>query len=462
MTRQLVLQQAPAFPVRFLVLLMLFGLGNGVVNGTDQAPTPVLQAATPRYLIGLSPFFDKTVKDDLYRRIVGFLLEDAPLQSSLRIYDAYQLQTITQVEIPGVRAFRSAKTRANQFKEQIQKLKAFLALEQEPPSTSFFKLRDAIRFPQFMDFLSENLQAPGYSNVVVLLGNPLYLDPKEPGFSMVDGYFPSDGHLLASRDQSVYGIKDRSTALKDITVHFGYLGDPWVSEVHQEKIARFWALYLKGQGAYLATFCGDRATLFNAVRAGATGSAARSQRYELDQAQTKIAMLRLTRNVGLADWITRDVLSNIANGSPAITVGPMKIGIRWQGDIDLDLYATPHRQAETLYFEHPRSREGYYFKDYRSSPQREYEFIEFEIPVDLWQVRARVNFYEGETPAGAAGEIRIEFDGKIYSGPFSISAHHGNKGRSGRSQSEFWTTIDIPKILKLPEVPRNSAYSSRP
>jgi hypothetical protein len=61
-----------------------------------------------------------------------------------------------------------------------------------------------------------------------------------------------------------------------------------------------------------------------------------------------------------------------------------------------------------------------------------------------------------------AGEVRIEFDGKIYSGPFSISAHHGNKSCAGRSQREFLTTIDIPKILKLPELPRNSAYSSRP
>jgi crotonobetainyl-CoA:carnitine CoA-transferase CaiB-like acyl-CoA transferase len=88
----------------------------------------------------------------------------------------------------------------------------------------------------------------------------------------------------------------------------------------------------------LATFCGDRATLFNAVRAGAAGSEARSQRYEIDQAQTKIEMLRLTRDVGLADWITRDMLPNTANGPPAITVGPMKVGISMI-DILTGLYA---------------------------------------------------------------------------------------------------------------------------
>ena len=48
--------------------------------------------------------------------------------------------------------------------------------------------------------------------------------------------------------------------------------------------------------------------------------------------------------------------------------GPLKIGIRWKQNIDLDLYAAPRPGAETLFFQHPRSPEGYYFKDHRSSP----------------------------------------------------------------------------------------------
>ncbi|MBI2947723.1 MAG: hypothetical protein HYY23_08750, partial [Verrucomicrobia bacterium] len=248
----------------------------------------------------------------------------------------------------------------------------------------------------------------------------------------------------------VFGIKDRAGALKDIVVYLGFFGDPWVSEIHQEKIARFWTLYLKGQGAKLAAVCGDLATVFNAVRAGSGASETRDARYEINRAQSKIEMLRITRDIGVADWITRDVLPNISQRPPSITVGPMKIGIRWQGNLDLDLYATPRSGAETLFFEHTRSPEGYYFKDHRSSPQREYEFIEFETPVDVWQVQAMVNLYEGNAPGGASGEIRIEFDGKIFSGHFALSASHGNRGRSGRSQGEFWTRIDVPAILKLP------------
>lgn len=130
-------------------------------------------------------------------------------------------------------------------------------------------------------------------------------------------------------------------------------------------------------------------------------------------------------------------------------VGRMKIGIRWKNNIDLDLYAAPRPQAETLFFQHPRSPEGYYYKDHRSSPGREYEFIEFESPVDIREVEASVNFYKGSCPRGPRGEVRIEFDGRIYAAPFSIPAPEGNRGRAGESQQEYWARIPVQKILKL-------------
>jgi hypothetical protein len=437
--------------------LGLLSLCSFSACGAEKTVTTSPQPA--RYVIGLSPFLENSVKDDVYRRIVGFLLEDAPLNSSLWIYDAWNVRTITQIDVPDVRAFRSGKTRANQFKDQILKLKEFLAANHDRPQTNRLKFDQAVRFPQFMDFVGQNLQATNQSIVVIVLGSPLYVDSKEPSFSMVDGYFPSDGHLLATREKSIYGLKDRSGALKNVTVHFGYFGDPWISEVYQEKISRFWNLYLDGQGARLATFCGDLPTVFNAVRSGTSFADARESRHEIDRNQTKVEMLRILRDVGVADWITRDVLPSTQLGPPSKTVGPMKIGIRWKGNIDLDLYATPYADAETLFFEHTRTSEGYYFKDHRSSPEREYEFIEFETPVNIWQVDARVNYYEGNTSTGPSGEVRIEFDGKIYSGRFSLTASHGNQGRSGGRQRDFWTKINVPEILKLQKETAQAAES---
>jgi hypothetical protein len=427
--------------MKTLLLSLLLLVANATAANATEA----------RYVIGLTPFLEKANKDDVYRRIVGMMLEDLPLKSSLAIYDAYHLTNITRIEIPDVRAFQSGKTRANQFKDQVLKLRQFLATEHARPTNApIEKLNfdNALRLPQFMDFIAENIAADHQPLSVLLIGSPLYVDHKEPGFSMVDGYFPSDGHLNATRDQSIYGLRPRGAdALQNVTVHFGYLGDPWVSAIHQEKIARFWTLYLERQGAHLATFCGDLATLFNAARTPTL--AARENNFTLDRAQTKIEMLRISRDVGAADWITRDVLSGPRPAPPTKTIGPMKIGIRWKGDIDLDLYAAASADSETLFFEHTRVAEGYYFKDHRSSPEREYEFIEFERPVDVNRVQADINFYKGSLPTGPNGEIRIEFEGRIYSGKFQIEAAHGNKGRAGSSQTTYWAHIDVPSILGL-------------
>jgi hypothetical protein len=401
-----------------------------------------------QFVAGISPYLDRANKDAVFRTIVRLLVEDLPLDSTLTVYDAFQLQSIAQVTIPNVRAFTSPKTRANQFAGAIQSVKLFLAQEHPRPTNAHLKFEDAIRLPQFLDFLTESLPGTNAPIALLLIGSPLYQDPKEPAFSMVDGYFPSDGHLQASRDKTVFGSAPRN-GVRPLDVHWVYFGDPWISDLHKEKVTRFWSLYLGQRSGQLLTFSGDLPTAQERFCHDMPGSAGLSRRWTLDPAQSKVEMLRITRDIDVADWITRDTLPETAQPPPHVLVGKMKIGIRWKNSIDLDLYAAPFHGAETLYFEHPRSPEGYYFKDHRSSPGREYEFVEFDTPVDARKVEASVNFYEGSSPGGSEGEVRIEFDGRIYSASFSIRASAGNRGRAGRTQAEFWTRIPVQDILKI-------------
>src|SRR6266481_4375324 len=425
-------------------LLLLFALGlftanNAEIQKTSSPPQP--------FVIGISPFLDKAVKDDVYRSIVRLLVEDLPLNSSLAVYDAFELKTITHVALPEARVFHSPKTRANQFAGAIRELKQFLAQEHTAPTNAHLKFEEAIRLPQFLDFLAENLHSTNVQPTVLLIGSPLYQDAREPAFSMVDGYFPSDGHLQASREQSIFGLTANAATTPSLAIHWLYFHDPWVSDLHKEKVTRFWTLYLERRGAQLAAFTSDFPAALQSFQQNALGTTAASKNWTVDSSQNKIEMLRVSRNVEIADWLTRSTLSD--ESPPTTLVGPMKIGIRWKHNIDVDLYATPRHGAETIYFSHVRSPEGYYYKDHRSSPGREYEFIEFESPVDAHEVEAFINFYKGRCLGGPRGEVRIEFDGRIYGAPISISAEEGNLGRSGQSQQEFWTRIPVQEILKL-------------
>jgi hypothetical protein len=434
--------------MRSIVSLLVLALAFSA-KCIDVQSTPGDQPGAS-FVIGISPFLDKSVKDDVYRSIVRLLVEDLPLHSSLAIYDAFELKTITQVTLPNARVFNSPKTRANQFAPAIRNLKVFLAEEHlKPTNNRHLNFVDAIRLPQFLDFLDENLALTNAQAALLLIGSPLYQDAKEPGFSMVDGYFPSDGHLQAAREKSIFGFTPDSRARASLAVHWVYFGDPWVSDLHKEKVTRFWNLYLERRDAQMSAFTGDLPTALQSFRQAGSTPRTSAKRWSPDADQTKIEMLRISRNVEIADWLTRDKLSETPLLPPANMVGPMKIGIRWQARIDLDLYATPRPGAETLFFEHARSPEGYYYKDHRSSPGKEYEFIEFESPVDCREVEAFVNFYKGHCPEGPRGEVRIEFGGRIYGGPFSLPAEEGNLGRSGRSQQEFWTRIPIQEMLKI-------------
>lgn len=417
---------------------------------TLPAAEPLGETHAPAaFVIGLSPFLANSVKDDVYRSVVRLLVQDLPLNSTLTIYDAYALKSITRVDIPQARAFESPKTRANQFAASIRELKRFLAQPHPWPSAPRLKFDEALHLPQFCDFLAENLPAAENPANLLLIGSPLYLDEKEPDFSMVDGYFPSDGHLQASREKSIFGRAADAGRQRALVVHWVYFSDPWVSDLYQEKVTRFWTLYLQGRGDRLVSISGDLPSALQGFRERPTALPAVAHHWSIDSEQTKIEMLRIGREVDLADWIQRDSILESPSRAPSLMLGPLKIGIRWKDNIDLDLYAAPRPGAETLFFQHPRSPEGYYDKDHRSSPGREYEFIEFEKPVDIREVQAFVNFYKGSCPSGPRGEVRIEFDGRIYSAPFSIAASSGNRGRTGSAQDSFWDRIPVQSILKL-------------
>src|SRR5262245_41967305 len=89
-----------------------------------ETPKPVQHPRT--FVIGLSPYLDASVKDEVYRNIVRLVVEGLPLDSKLVIFDAFNLKSVTQLNLPNARAFDSPKTRANQFAPAIRELKAFL------------------------------------------------------------------------------------------------------------------------------------------------------------------------------------------------------------------------------------------------------------------------------------------------------------------------------------------------
>jgi hypothetical protein len=151
--------------------------------------------------------------------------------------------------------------------------------------------------------------------------------------------------------------------------------------------------------------------------------------------------------------LRRDVESRPLNGAK---VENCRIGIRWPGQRDLDLYVRPYPSADELYYQHNRSRDGIHVKDWLTSPDVDnngFETVELHGSVDLSKLTLGVNFYAGApSPGGVDGTVRIETGGKVFEAPFHVSAPDGNRGAdrspSARARSAYWIVLDPLAITK--------------
>lgn len=135
----------------------------------------------------------------------------------------------------------------------------------------------------------------------------------------------------------------------------------------------------------------------------------------------------------------------------------LEVGITWEcGGCDLDLYGLREPGAKAIWFLSTQTKDGQYFRDFRTSPRSAngYETLAFHVPVDFNHLLLAVNFYNGSSPGGVKGEMRISLNGQTYAMPFHVIAHEGNGGvgrqetlTARRAHNAAWLVIDPMEVL---------------
>src|SRR5258708_1505361 len=100
-----------AMRLNHLTLVLAYVLRSTTVL-SDNEPPPANDRqlagdtgrSSARFVVGISPFLDKSMKDEVFRSLVRIMVEDLPLNSNLSVYDAFELKSITQVAVPSLRA----------------------------------------------------------------------------------------------------------------------------------------------------------------------------------------------------------------------------------------------------------------------------------------------------------------------------------------------------------------------
>ena len=411
-------------------------------------------AQSSEMVVGLSPFNDKAQTQSQVKAVINYLLENAKPGDKIRFYDAYNLKSLETFQVPNNKGYTNPRAKLMVNKDAVKKLLQFAEKAQRPQGEGQPSVIGAIRAPEFLRFLGENVSINRPTNLI-LMGSQKYDDPSQKGFSMARGHVPGDGHLQVSVGQSPFGMSGNPELLKNIRVHWGFPGSDRPQDNSQYFIKRFWTLFIERQGGQLVTFTGDLPTLFDRVRSGAR---APKHDYVLTST-TKLEMI-LYRPNEVKEQVS--IYERPLSATPvSLTVVKkaqrVEIGISWDcAQCDLDLYAQPHPKAEILYFEYTQSREGKYWKDFRVSPSssNSYETVSFHKPVDVSQLFLAINFFKGKVSKSVDGEIRVAIGNRTYAKKFQLKANKGNKAsgiestlKNRKAANVNWLIIDPMQVV---------------
>ena len=423
------------------------------------AGSPVLGES---YLIGLSPHYTTSDTQVVLKQVLLFALEQTAPGDKVLVYDALNQQPVTEFNIPEGKLFQNnARARAQRLAPTIATLRSFLVKDAatQQPGTG------VIRLPEFLDLAGPQLRTPGQPLRVIVVASPFYLNPEMPSFNMDDAY-PSDAHLLANQSVSVFGTALRRGRLAEVTVHYAYVGQGgFINDYHQERITRFWSLFISQQDGVLATFAPDVNLAFRRAGEGVHQPIVSAQ---LDARDDKIQMLPVNRRPvprWLAPATPETAAEPLVNSAAAAalpeslrnadlpvqtTHGQIGIGIMWAAPVDCDLWVKASPAARDLFFQNRTTPEGRYFHDYRSANHGvDYEYIELN-PADLASVKAWVNLYAGEA-SNISGVVVVRLNGQTHRGEFRLQATEGNKAvdRQQRDHSPHWVELDLLRIVGI-------------
>jgi hypothetical protein len=395
------------------------------------------------WTIAISP----NLSGDSRQRISGKLFEfvlSAPAGSTFEIVDAVALNRIASFQIPQEEVYGSPRLRAQKLDNDLSKVKEFFA----KGSQALPRLLNAVKLPQLLTLVGERRR--GSEQRLLVVGSPLYIDEEEDVFSMDSGYFPSDGHMMLPGDQSVFSTVGRESLLAGVRVYFALVEPAWRNHSHENRVKRFWSLYISREGGALISFAADPVVVFEQTLDASLPPLAIDPPAFDSNAKPEMIALSNTRMV--EDWLSRDTVA--AASPPNSVLGSLDIGIRWScRECDLDLYSAPEPGSKELSYMQTSSGMGRHIKDFTESPTpvAGYETVEFSSPVDVRRATAAVNLYAGNAPNGAEGELRVRFNGHVYTRPFRIAATSGNRGRDdgNRGASPSWVVFDLSEIVGL-------------
>ncbi len=364
---------------------------------------------------------------------------------SLTYLDGETGQTIARLEVPNDERLAEHQTaRLNHNKAQLAKLGLFIK-----SADSDKRKAGAINLP-----LSLKEVARYYRHVaeIVVIGTAR-MDIEGLSPEVRDGQqYLLDSNITQSSRESIFGTADKSELLKGFRIHW------WVSSNYEERsirlaTERFWHLWLHHQSGALVSYSSDKNAVFQNLK---TNAQPLSMPYQLEMSPG--ASLQTETNIMLFDRPLASASLPRAVWSSPQTV---RLGISWQGQTDLDIYASLDNTQPPVYFANKQEGSARHLKDIRhggDGKTTRYETIIYNRSVvDLCKLVIGINHFGGAAPKdGIEGLLRVNIAGQIFEKSFVVGKDQGNKGRDVMALIPKGQNSPYSQIMKVTDITGSS------
>lgn len=164
----------------------------------------------------------------------------------VQVYNAMTQQRIATFEIPNV---QSERARKNLLHSAVTPVLEHL---REPKSVRAGQ-GSSVDIPEFAHTLASMVRAGGGSTRVIIVGSPFHTTAADASMNFGPSEFPSDGHLAASSNRSIYSTLGREQRLEGLIIDWVLVGQVGTSR-ERAPVARFWNLFFASQSAVLSSF----------------------------------------------------------------------------------------------------------------------------------------------------------------------------------------------------------------
>lgn len=369
----------------------------------------------------------------------------------VQVLDAIQHRRIADITVPDA---PSAKARLTRIKREIASLGTMLRAAPENPGD-----QRATDVPGCLALIGAGMWNADEPPIRIILVGSLFHSGADESMSFTPGQYPSDGHLLATSRESVFGCADRKGSLEGVIVHWCTLTDEG-TPLERRAVERFWTIYIAELGGTLAS-CSPGPELV--VERALNGASSSISADTIDRQDTEVAIRTVRRAapqtneepapVALPETPPAERLQEAAKVLPAARAGFCTIAAVWtsqDGQADVDLWVRPAPGSKELNFQATESPEGRYLRDIRVA-QHYRDNLEWKATWECVEVRAAaldrptcyLNLYRN-SGADVDGIVRIQLGERTTNIPFRFSGMGDEAdGRHARDTSSSWVKIDL-------------------